>query len=192
MNSATAGAVVVGASAGAVEALSTLLPLLPRTFSLPIVIVVHLPADRPSLLTEVFRNKCLLQVEEIEDKVPLQGGTIYFAPPDYHVLIDTGLWFSLDSDVPVMYSRPSIDVLFESAAEVYHERLIGVILSGANHDGAAGLQKIIAAGGRGLIQNQQSAAATTMVQAAAALCPTAEVLSLEQIARVLMEVDQQQ
>lgn len=182
------GAVVIGASAGAIEALSQLLPQLPAEFPLPVMIVVHIPPDRNSLLTELFRPKCRMRVQEVEDKEELQERTIYFAPPDYHVLVESDGRLSLDADEPVLYSRPSIDVLFESAARVYRQALTGVILTGANSDGAAGLRAVIDAGGRGLIQNPESAQSSEMVLAAIKNCPTAEILSLDDIVRVLIEV----
>jgi two-component system chemotaxis response regulator CheB len=132
-------AVVIGASAGAIEALSTLLPALPSGYRLPVLIVVHVPPDRKSLLPDLFRDKCAIKVVEADDKEPVQNGVIYFAPPDYHLLVETGKTLSLSSDEPVLFSRPSVDVLFESAADAYGAALTAVILSGASQDGAKGL-----------------------------------------------------
>jgi len=128
-------AIVVGGSAGAVEALAILLPALPRHLQAAVFIVLHLPREHPSLLVEIFRSKCSLPVKEAEDKEPVQAGTVYFAPPDYHLLLDRGPQLSLSVDEPVHFSRPSVDVLFESAADLYGARLMGIILSGANADG---------------------------------------------------------
>ena len=151
-------AVAIGASAGGIEALLILLSALPATCRLSFFIVMHIPRERPSLLAEVFGSRCALPVKEAEDKEPIQPGTVYFAPPDYHLLIDRGPAFAMSSDEPVHFSRPSIDVLFDSAADIYGERLVGVILTGANQDGAEGLAAIGAAGGRTVVQDPVSAA----------------------------------
>ena len=135
-------AIAVGTSAGGVEALSILLPALPSNLAAAVFIVVHLPRERPSLLVEIFQPRCGLPVREAEDKGIVEPGTIYFAPPDYHLLIDKGPQLALSADEPVHYCRPSVDVLFESAADVYGERLLGIILTGANEDGASGLAAI--------------------------------------------------
>ncbi|HEX3848330.1 MAG TPA: chemotaxis protein CheB, partial [Steroidobacteraceae bacterium] len=140
-------AVVMGASVGGIEALSVLLPALPLGLRAPVFIVIHLPRDKPSLLPEIFARKCALPVREAEDKEPVAPGTVYFAPANYHLLLDRGPQLSLSADDPVHNSRPSIDVLFESAAEVYGDRLLGVILTGANEDGALGLATIHDCGG---------------------------------------------
>lgn len=169
--------IVIGASAGALEALSDILPHLPQSFPLPVVIVVHLPPDKESMLSEVFDKKCRLTVKEAEDKEFLSPGTIYFAPPDYHVLLERDGSLSLSSEEPVLFSRPSVDVLFETAADAYGDGLVGVILTGANEDGAAGLRKIVDCGGRALILQPDKAFARAMPDAAIRLCPEGEVLN---------------
>src|SRR5215813_2427247 len=126
--------IVIGASAGGVDALAILLPALPAGLRAATFVVLHLPRERPSLLVDIFAPKCALAVCEAEDKQPVEPGTIYFAPPDYHLLVDRGPRVALSADDLVHFSRPSIDVLFESAAEVYGERLIGIILTGANEE----------------------------------------------------------
>ena len=183
-------AVVIGASAGALEVLSVILPALPADFGLPLMIVVHMPPDRRSVLAELFQAKCRIEVKEAEDKEPVQGGTAYFAPPDYHLLVETDKGLSLSSDEPVLYSRPSIDVLFESAADAYGPALIAIVLSGANQDGAAGLKAVAEAGGTAIVQSSEGAFAATMPEAAKAMCPGAAVLSPPEIARYLAEVSQ--
>jgi two-component system chemotaxis response regulator CheB len=157
-------AVVIGASAGAVEALGQLLPLLPRTLLVPVIIVVHVPANRASLLAELFAPKCALPVREAEDKLPLGESTIWFAPAGYHLLIERELTFALSLDAPVQYSRPSIDVLFESAADVFKERLLALVLTGANQDGACGAQIIHDAGGLVGVQDPATAIVSAMPQ----------------------------
>lgn len=178
-------AVVIGASAGAVQALSRILPRLPATYPLPILVVVHVPAA-PSGLTELFASKCALSVREPEDKEPIAAATVYFAPPDYHMLVETDGSISLSADAPVLFSRPSIDVLFESAADAYGTDLLGLVLTGANEDGAAGAAAVCAAGGTVLVEAPAGAFAATMPAAALARCPTARPLSLDAIADYLL------
>jgi two-component system, chemotaxis family, protein-glutamate methylesterase/glutaminase len=185
----SAEAVVIGASAGALEALSIILPALPADFPLPIFIVVHVPPDKKSVLAELFQAKCSIQVSEPEDKEPVNGGTAYFAPPDYHLLIAPDKSVSLSDDEPVLYSRPSLDVLFESAADAYGPDLIAIVLTGANEDGAKGLRAVAEAGGTAIVQSPQGAYAAAMPEAAIAACPSAQVMSLKEIAAYLKDVE---
>jgi two-component system chemotaxis response regulator CheB len=177
--------VVIGASAGGVEALAVLLPALPATFRPSLFIVQHLPRERPSLLAEIFARRCARPVREAEDKEPIEPGTVYFAPPDYHMLLEKNRQIALSADEPVHFSRPSIDVLFESAAEVYGERLLGIILTGANEDGAAGLHAIHKAGGVTVVQQPDSAKVPLMIVSALQRGPADYVLSLPEIAQLL-------
>ena len=186
-----AQAVVIGASAGALEALSMILPSLPRQFALPVMIVVHVPPSKTSVLAELFAEKCNIDVAEAEDKQSIRGGTAYFAPPGYHLLVEMDKTFSLSSDPPVLYSRPSVDVLFESAADAYGAALIAIVLTGANQDGANGMKTVLEAGGRGIIQRPDQAYAAAMPEAAVALCPTARILSLEDIALYLRSTEKE-
>jgi len=181
-------ALVIGGSAGSVEALTAILPALRPTCGIAVVVVMHLPRERPSLLVNIFAPKCQLRVVEAQDKEPVEPGTIYFAPPDYHVLIDEGPQLALDAGELVNFSRPSIDALFESAADAYAERLMGIVLSGANSDGAAGLKAIQAAGGLTLVQHPESAVARTMPEAALFAVPTAASLAPGQICALLSRV----
>ncbi len=182
-------AVVIGASAGGVEALSILLPALPAETGVSIFIVMHLPRDRPSVLADILSRKCVLPVHEAQDKEPVLPGTVYVAPTNYHLLVDTGPQIALSADDPVHYSRPSVDVLFESAAEVYGERLLGMILTGANEDGARGLAAIKDAGGVTLVQAPDTAVSPTMAMSALALRPADAVLTLTQLADALRTLD---
>jgi two-component system, chemotaxis family, protein-glutamate methylesterase/glutaminase len=181
-------AVVIGASAGALEALSVILPALPAGFRLPLIVVVHIPPDKRSVLAELFQAKCRIPVREAEDKEPIIDGTVYFAPPDYHLLVEANRSLALSSDEPVLFSRPSIDVLFESAADAFGPGLIAIILSGANQDGAKGVKAVVDAGGVALVQNPEGAFASTMPEAAIEMCPSARVMSLDAIAAHLQEV----
>ena len=182
MNRPPPEAVVIGGSAGAFEALSALLPGLAVDYPLPILIVVHLPPDRSSLFAELFRARCKIRVREAEDKEPIEPGVAYFAPPDYHLLVEADRRLSLSGEEPVLYSRPSIDVLFESAADAYSGGLIGVVLTGANSDGADGLKAVVEAGGVAIVQSPKGAYATAMPEAAIAACPEARIMPLNEIA----------
>jgi two-component system, chemotaxis family, protein-glutamate methylesterase/glutaminase len=180
-------AVVIGASAGAIQALSLILPELPADFPVPILIVVHVPTDRSNILAPLFEAKCRMLVREAEDKEPALPGVIYFAPPDYHMLVESDGSLSLSTDEPVLYSRPSIDVLFESAADSFGDAVTGIILTGANMDGAEGLKAICDAGGTAIVEEPEAAYADTMPLAAIAACPAARILTLEAIADYLMK-----
>lgn len=178
-------AVVIGTSAGGVEALSAVLPALPAHVCAPIFVVLHLPRERPSLLADIFAPKCAVAVREAVDKDPIQHGTVYFAPPDYHLLIDEGPAIALSDDEPVHHSRPSIDVLFESAADAFGSRLLAILLTGGNQDGAAGVAAVREAGGLTVVQDPAEAQVPTMVDAALARGPVDQVLRLEGIAALL-------
>lgn len=180
-------AIVIGASAGALEALSTILPRLPAAYPLPVMVVVHLPAGKDCRLAELLSAKCQVRVREAEDKEPIEAGAVYLAPPDYHLLVEANDRLSLSSEEPINYSRPSIDVLFESAADVYGSGLIGVVLTGANNDGAAGLSIIRRAGGTVIVQRPDLAQSSPMPRAALEACPEALVLSLPEIADYLQQ-----
>jgi two-component system chemotaxis response regulator CheB len=178
-------AIVIGASAGGIDALSVLLPALPGDIRTPVFVVLHLPRDQPSLLVEIFQPKCALPIREAEDKEPVEAGTVYFAPPDYHLLVDTGPQLALSADEPVHYSRPSIDVLFESAADCYGARLLGIVLTGANEDGAAGAAAVRRAGGVTLVQQPESAQVPLMPASALKLAAPTHVLTLAAMAKLL-------
>jgi two-component system chemotaxis response regulator CheB len=149
---------------------------LPQSLSCPVVIVIHLP-PHSSGLAELLAFDTLLAVKQAEDKEPMAAGTIYIAPPGYHLLIESPGAFALSVDPPVHFSRPSIDVLFETAADVCGASLIGILLSGASEDGAAGLQEIHAAGGTTIVQSPLSAEVAIMPAAALALFEPTHVWS---------------
>lgn len=178
-------ALVIGGSAGAVGALLRVLPSLPEDYPLAVMIVVHLPPDCDSTLASLLNNRCRLSVKEAEDKEPIRAGTAYLAPPNYHLLVEPDFHLSLSQDEPVFYSRPAIDVLFESAADAYGDSLAGVILTGASKDGARGLHALCEAGGLAFVQTPETAEAATMPQAALDACPMARVLDLPQLAIAL-------
>jgi two-component system chemotaxis response regulator CheB len=178
--------IVMGGSAGALDALSILLADLPDEFTVPIVILLHLPRNRPSVLPEVLAAKAGRPVREPQDKEPVSRSMIYVAPADYHLFIDQGLVFAFSVDEPVNFSLPSIDVLFESAADVLGPRLIGVLLSGASADGARGLKAIEDAGGLAIIQ--ADAEIPAMPNAAIALCERARIMPVEDIRKYLLQL----
>lgn len=180
-------AIVIGASAGAVQALSAILPRLPADYPLPVLVVVHVP-DAPSGLTTLFASKSAIAVREPEDKEPIVPPGVYLAPPGYHLLVETDRSVALSADAPVLFSRPSIDVLFESAADSYGANLLGVILTGANEDGARGAVAVHAAGGTVLVEDPATAYAAAMPSAALARCPAARAMSLDAIADHLLKL----
>jgi len=182
-------AVVIGGSAGALDALKALLGALPAGYRLPLLLVVHLPRHQPSTLATTLERHCRLPVCEAEDKAPIAAGTLHVAPPDYHLLVDVGPALALSVDPPVHYAQPAIDVLFESAAEAYRERLAGVVLSGANADGAAGLAATARAGGLAFVQDPDGAIIPVMPAAALAACPDAMVLDAAGLGQALARLD---
>jgi two-component system, chemotaxis family, protein-glutamate methylesterase/glutaminase len=181
----TVKAVVVGTSAGGVEALSALVPALPAGLTVPVLVVLHLPPTRPSLIVELLSPRSAVPVCEAEDKAPVEPGTVYLAPPDYHLLVDAGPRIALSSDDPVLFSRPSIDVLFESAADMYGAGLVGIMLTGGSRDGALGLDAVRRAGGVTIVQSPADARVPLMVEAALELGPVDFVEPLSGIAVLL-------
>ena len=182
--------VVIGGSAGAIDVLRSILSRLPEDFGAAVAVVIHIPPDGPSLLPEVLAAPGLPPMKVAEDKEPIAPGTIYFAPPDYHLLVETGRTFALSLDERVHFSRPAIDVLFESAAAAYGDRLAGVILSGANADGAQGLRAVAAAGGVAVVQSLETAEMIAMPAAALQAVPDSIEVDAAGIARLLRRVDE--
>jgi two-component system chemotaxis response regulator CheB len=178
-------AVVIGTSAGGIEALGVLLPALPATWDLPCVIVVHMPPRERNPVVEVFARRCAIAVREAADKDPVEGGIAWFAPPDYHLMIETDRTFALSTEGPVNFSRPSIDVLFESAARAYGRSLLGIILTGASTDGAEGAAAVCEAGGVLVVEDPASAEMPLMPNAAKARARPHAVASLQEIAGLL-------
>ena len=183
------GAIAIGASAGGVQALLELLPRLSQTFPVPVFVVLHVPADRSNLLAPLLDSRCAISVKEAEDKESVRPGVVYFAPSDYHLLVELNGDLSLSSDEAVNFSRPSIDVLFESAADAYGAGLVALLLTGANQDGARGVAAVAAAGGTVLIESPDTAHARPMPEAGIALCPTAIVTPLPGIADYLEAIE---
>jgi len=178
-------AIVIGASAGGLTALTQILPKLPHPFPQAVVVVQHLHPESGEYMVEFLKQRCLLPVKEAEDKESVLPGVIYVAGARYHLLIERDRTFSLSVDDKVNYARPSIDVLFESAAATYGPKLIGVVLSGANADGTAGLAAIKARGGLAVVQDPATAEASFMPQAALDGTAVDHVLDLAGIGRLL-------
>jgi len=174
-------AIAIGASTGGVEALTRVLPALPADTRASVFVVLHLPRERASLLVDVFAPRCKLPVREVHDKDPIAPGTIYFAPPEYHLLIDDGPQLALSMDEPVEFSRPSVSVLFETAAAAYGDRLLALLLTGAGRDGAAGMQAVQRAGGITVVQQPASARMPQMPEAALDRISADHVLTLDEI-----------
>jgi len=176
--------VMVGTSWGGLAALRTLVAGLPEEFGMAVVIVQHRHKDSDHLLRVLLQERSPLEVCEVEDKMPIEHGRVYVAPPDYHTLVETG-HFSLSTEAPVRYSRPSIDVAFGSAADSYTHRAVGVVLTGANADGSDGLRRISERGGMAIVQDPATAESATMPRAAAKAVPRARVMPLPDIVRFL-------
>jgi two-component system, chemotaxis family, protein-glutamate methylesterase/glutaminase len=182
------GIVVIGGSAGAMTVLVELLPSFPADFPLPIVIAVHLHPRQDNAHIERLADQCALKVKEADEKESIQAGAIYLAPPNYHLLIEDDRTFSLSIDERVNYARPSIDVLFETAAQAYGPQTVGVVLTGANNDGAHGLQCIKEQGGLTIVQDPRTAESTYMPQAALEATPVDHVLSVPEISKLLLKI----
>ncbi|OAN62311.1 chemotaxis protein CheB [Sphingomonas sp. TDK1] len=180
--------IVIGASAGGVQALLTLLPALPADFRRAVLIVVHVPPDHDHGLVTLFQARCRMQVCEAEDKQMPEPGTIYFAPANYHLLVEADGSMALSADEPVNHSRPAIDLLMESAADALRSRLIAVLLTGANQDGAEGLRAVARAGGIAIVEDPDTAQVRTMPAAGLALCPDATRLAIDAIAPYLLRL----
>jgi two-component system chemotaxis response regulator CheB len=176
---------VIGGSAGALEPLIEIVGALPADLAIPIAVVLHLTPTHPSLVPPLLARTSVRRVREPEDKEPLQPHTIYVAAPNYHMLVERHGTIALSVDDPVNFSRPSVDVLFESAAHAFGARVVGLVLSGANADGAAGLRRIAEAGGIALVQSPASAAYPAMPAAAAQLVPAARTITPRTVGSVL-------
>ncbi len=184
MNAGGYEIIVVGTSWGGLAALRTLAGALPGDFGIAVTVVQHRHKDSDRLLASLLQDRSALQVCEVEDKQPVLPGYLFIAPPDYHLLVERG-HFSLSTDEPVRYSRPSIDVAFTSAADSYGSRTVGVVLTGANADGAAGLTRIAERGGLAVVQSPETAESPTMPTAALAAVPSALMLPIPGIADLL-------
>jgi len=178
-------AVVIGVSAGGLDVLGRLLPLIPASFPLPVIVVQHLHPLQDRSFLEILGRSCALVVKEAEEKEKALPGVVYFAPPNYHLMLESDATFSLSVDEKVNYSRPSMDVLFETAAEAFGPGLIGIILTGAGRDGAVGLRRIKENGGTTIVQDPATAQFPIMPLAAMEETEVDHVMNIEEIARFL-------
>jgi len=181
-------AVVIGGSAGGIDAVVNLIRALPPAFPLAVVVVLHQGPDQSPGWVEYLGSHASLPVVEAEDKMPLVSGTVHCAPPGYHLLLETDRTLALSVDEKVNFARPSIDLLFSSAADAFGSELIGVVLTGTNNDGALGLAEIAASGGLGIVQSPRSAEWPAMPEAALQAAPRAMVIDLQGIANTLVEL----
>lgn len=179
--------VVVGASLGGFDALASLLGELPENFPLPLAVVQHRSVDSDELLSILLQRICRLPVAEVEDKQATLPGYVYIAPANYHLLAEKD-HFALSVDERVQFARPSIDVLFESAADAYRERVVAILLSGSNEDGAQGIARVKARGGLTIVQDPASAESTRMPEAAIAAVKVDHILPLAEIAQFLNDL----
>ncbi len=181
-------AIVIGSSAGGIQALATVLSPLPKDFPLPIIIVQHLHPNSNSYLSRILQHHTQLQVKQADEKELILNSWVYIAPPGYHLLIEENRTFSLSIDKPVKYARPSVDVLFETAAYAYQEHLIGIILTGANNDGCDGVKKIKNMGGYIIVQDPKTAVASSMPEAAIGSTTVDKILPLFKIGEYLLQL----
>jgi len=180
--------IVIGTSAGGLFALSVILEKLPSGYPVPLVVVQHRSKDQKGVLEEVLQIKCKISIKQADEKEKIEGGFVYIAPPDYHLLVETDKTFSLSSDEHVHFSRPSIDVLFETAAMVFKETLIGIILTGANDDGAAGIVAVKKYGGLTIAQNPGEAQFAFMPEASIETKAVQYIWPLAEIKNFLLKI----
>jgi len=181
-------AIIIGVSAGGLEALKRILPKLPKNYPAPIIVVQHRHPFSDDALEKAIDDQSQINVRQINDKTAIEPGFAYFAPPNYHVMIEDDMTFSLTLDPPVNFSRPSIDVVFESASDVFGKHLIGIVLTGANRDGSHGLSTIKKRGGMAIVQDPESAAVDAMPLAAIEATQVDFILNLDLIAEMLIQL----
>lgn len=178
---------VIGTSWGGLAALRELVSCLPKDLPIPVVLIQHRHKMSDSALPNLLQDSTELRVCEVEDKTPIEPGAVYIAPADYHLLIEPG-YFDLSMEEPIRYSRPSIDLTFYSAADVFGSRTIGIVLTGANADGAEGLRRIAERGGLAIVQEPATAESPTMPAAALKAVPTARVMTISEIGKAIGEM----
>lgn len=181
-------AIVIGVSSGGMQAMNAIFPLLPKDFKVPIIIVQHIGAHSDGEWIRILDHKCNLHVKEADEKEMIEPGNIYIAPPNYHLLIEKNKTFSLTIDQRVNFARPAIDVLFETAAQAYQKKLIGVILTGSNYDGTKGMATIKDLGGLTIAQDPSTAASSFMPASAIAAMQPDYILSLDDIVKLLLKI----
>lgn len=183
-------AIVIGISTGGVGTLKALLGALPKDFPLPILVVQHLSPDSGNAMALFLDELCAIQVKEADEEERLTGGTVYLAPANYHLMVEPDGRLGLSADPPVNFSRPSVDVLFETAAEAFGEGLIGVVLTGAGMDGSRGLKRIREMGGLAVVQDPDDAAADSMPRHAMAAVPPDHVVTLSTLPQLFIKLSE--
>jgi len=183
-------AIVIGVSSGGMTALKFIFSVLPAGFNLPIIIVQHINAHSDNEWIKLLNNKSNLTIKEADEKEKIENGNVYIAPANYHLLIESDKTFSLTIDEYVNFARPSIDVLFESAADAYKDKLIGIVLTGSNNDGTKGVKRIKELGGTAIIQDPETAESSIMPASAIAAIEPDYILSLEKIVQLLIKITQ--
>lgn len=181
-------ALIIGGSAGSLEVILKVLPDLAVDLKFAIIIVLHRKPGKDNILVELLASRTEMLVKELQEKEEILAGTLYVAPPNYHVLIENNRTFSLDASEKINFSRPSIDVAFESAAEVYEDQLVGMILSGANSDGTIGLQSIKNNGGIVAVQNPKTAVVSIMPESATENVAVDAILQPEEMANYINQL----
>ncbi len=181
-------AIVIGVSSGGMNAMKIMFALLPKEFNTPIIIVQHINARSDGEWIKRLNEQNNLHIKEADEKEMIEAKTIYIAPPNYHLMIEKNKTFSLTIGERVNYARPSIDVLFESAADVYKTNLIGIILTGSNSDGTNGIKRIKEYGGLAIVQDPETAESPYMPTSAIAAIQPDYILSLEKIIEVLLKI----
>lgn len=178
-------ALVIGGSAGSLDVLLKVLPDINPLLPFPIIIVLHRKSGQESLLIDLLSSRTKLTVKDLEEKEKMQSSTVYLAPPDYHLLLENDKTFSLDASEKINFSRPSIDVTFESAAQVFGQNLVCLLLSGANSDGTKGLLKVKKNGGIVIVQDPDSAIVPFMPESAVGLVDCDEILDPTEMAKYI-------
>lgn len=178
----------IGVSAGGMDALSIIIPGLPPAFPIPIVVIQHVSPHSDNYMTSYLDNISAIKIKEVDEKEKIRPGVVYTAPPNYHVLVEEDETFSLSVEERINFARPSIDVFFQSAADVYGPHLVGVILTGANNDGSQGLKMIKEKGGLTIVQDPDTAEVDGMPRAAIEATKIDHILTLEQIGPLLVKL----
>jgi len=184
-------AIVIGVSSGGMNVMKIMFSLLPKDFNTSIIIVQHISPRSDNQWIKLLNEKSKLHIKEADEKEKIENGNVYIAPPNYHLLIEKDKTFSLTIDERVNFARPSIDVLFESAADAYKNKLIGIILTGSNNDGTNGIKRIQECGGLTIIQNPETAESDYMPKSAIVAIQPDYILSIEEIIKLLIKIDKQ-
>lgn len=178
-------AIVIGASAGGFSAIKLFLSTLNPKMSVPIIIIQHVLSGSELAVTELYKNLCNYSIKEVVSREKIVSGHIYLTPPNYHLLLEEDLSFTLSTEDKVSYARPAIDVTFECAAEIFKSSLVGILLTGANEDGSRGLKKIQKWGGYTIVQNPKTAEIATMPQSALNIMNPDKIIEIGELGEII-------